>query len=170
MKKKDRSSKAKTLSESSSGGEFPGDGSTSNLGGKKKTLLEKLDTLSEGLQICKNSYLQILSAMADSHSKKIEDIQRQILALKESISGPERKKIKKAKLADELTGLNKTGRKLRLKPELGRNKDLEKIDDFLLHTYRTLDSINDKMLGEQESSDQPEAQETHPRDSLTDSH
>jgi hypothetical protein len=168
MKKKGR--KSKTFSQSSSGSESVGDKSKSNLEGKKKTLLEKLDCLSEGLLICRNSYLQILSAMADGNSKKFEDIQRQILALKESISGPERKKIKKVKLADELTGLNKIRRKLRLKPELGRNKDLGKIENFLLHTYRTLDSINDKILAERESPDQPETQETHPQDFQVTSH
>lgn len=156
MKKKDRDSKAENLSESSSGKESAGDGTKSTLGGKKKTLIEKLDSLSEGLQTYKNLHLQILSAMADNNSKIVEDIQRQILALKENISGPEKKKFKKAKLADELSDLQKTGKKLGVKPELGRKKDLDRIDDYFLYTFRILDSLNDKFLNEHASSENPQ--------------
>ena len=155
MKKKDRHSRAENLSEASSGKESAGDGTTSSLGGKKKTLLEKLDSLSEGLQTCKNLHLHILSAMADNNSKLIEDIQRQILALKENISGPEKKKFRKAKLSDEISDLQKSAKKVGSKPELGRKKDLEKIDDYLLRTFRVLDSLNDKFLSERESSEHP---------------
>jgi hypothetical protein len=155
MKKKDRESKPENFSETSSGKESAGDKTTDSLGGKKKTLLEKLDGLSEGLQSCKNLHLQILSAMADKNSKIIEDIQRQIRALKENISGPEKRKFKKAKLADELSDLQKSVKKLGSKPELGRKKDLEKIDDYLLRTFRVLDSLNDKFLSERESSENP---------------
>jgi hypothetical protein len=102
-----------------------------------------------------NLHLQILTAMADNNSKISEDIQRQILALKESISGPEKKKFKKAKLADELSDLQKAGKKLGLKPELGRKKDLERIDDYLLRTFRILDSLNDKFLSEHASAEHP---------------
>lgn len=152
MKKKDRDSKAENLSESTSGREAAGDGTTSTKGDKRKTLLEKLDSLSEGLETCKNFHLQILSAMTDKNSKIIEDIQRQILALKENISGLEKKKFKKARLADELSDLQKSGKKLRINPGLGRKKDLEKIDDYLIRTLRILDSLNDKFLREHESS------------------
>jgi len=156
MKKKDRDSKAKNPFESSSGKESAGDGMTNTLGDKKKTLLEKLNSLSEGLQACKNLHLQILSAMADNNSKIFEDIQRQLLALKENISGPEKKKFKKTKLAHELSDLQKIGKKLGVNPELGRKKDLERIDDYLLHTLRILDSLNDRFLNEHESSDHSE--------------
>ena len=155
MKKKDRDSKAENPSESSSRKESAGNELTGTLGDKKKTLIEKLDSLAETLQTCKNLHLQILTAMADNNSKINEDIQRQILALKESISGPEKKKFKKAKLADELNDLQKAGKKLGLKPELGRKKDLERIDDYLLRTFRILDSLNDKFLSEHASAEHP---------------
>jgi hypothetical protein len=156
MEKKDKDSKAANLPESSSGKETAGDGTKSTKGDKKKTLLEKLDSLSEGMQTYKNFHLQILSAMVENNSKIVEDIQRQILALKENISGPEKKKFKKARLADELSDLQKSGKKLGLKPELGRKKDLEKIDDYLLRTFRTLDSLNDKFLKDHEPAEHPE--------------
>lgn len=156
MKKKYRDSKSEKFSESTSGKESAGDGMANTLGDKKKTSHEKLDRLSEGLQDCKNLHLQILSAMADNNSKIFEDIQRQLVALKENISGPEKKKFKKTKLADELSDLQKIGKKLGVKPELGRKKDLERIDDYLLHALRILDSLNDKFLNEHESSDHSE--------------
>lgn len=156
MKKKDRDSKAENFSESSAIKESAAGGTTSNKGDKRKTLLEKLDSLSEGLQTCKNFHLQILSAMADNNSKIFEDIHRQVLALRENISGPEKKKIKKAKLADALSDLQKIGKKLGVKPELGRKKDLEKIDDYLIRTLRILDSLNDKFLREHEPAARPD--------------
>lgn len=152
MKKKDRDSKEKGLADSSSIKESAVGGTTGTKGDKRKTLLEKLDSLTEGLQTCKNFHLQILSAMAEHNSNIVEDIQRQILALKENISGPEKKKFKKARLADELSDLQKSGKKLRINPGLGRKKDLEKIDDYLTRTLRILDSLNDKFLREHESS------------------
>jgi hypothetical protein len=153
MKKKDRDSRAENISETSSEKESARDRTTSSLGGKKKTLIEKLDILSEEIQNCKNLHLKILSVMADNNSKIIEDIQRQILALKENISGPEKKKFKKTKLADELNDLQKSGKKIGLKPELGRKKDLERIDDYLLGAFQILDSLNDKFLNEHLSSE-----------------
>ena len=156
MKKKDKDSKAANLPEPNSGKESAGDGTKSTKGDKTKTLLEKLDSLSEGLLTCKNLHLQILSAMADNNSKIVEEIQRQILALKENISGPEKKKFKKARLTSELSDLQKFGKKLGLKPELGRKKDLERIDDYFLRTFRILDSLNDKFLKDHESAESPE--------------
>jgi hypothetical protein len=141
MKKKDRDSRAENISETSSEKESARDRTTSSLGGKKKTLIEKLDILSEEIQNCKNLHLKILS------------VQRQILALKENISGPEKKKFKKTKLADELNDLQKSGKKIGLKPELGRKKDLERIDDYLLGAFQILDSLNDKFLNEHLSSE-----------------
>lgn len=156
MKKKHRDSKEKDLMDSTSIKEPARDGTASTKGDKTKILLEKLDSLSEGLQTCKRLHLQILSAMTDNNGKIVEDIQRQILALKENISGPEKKKFKKARLADELSDLQKSGKKLGLKPELGRKKDLERIDEYLLRSFRILDSINDKFLKDHEPTDRPE--------------
>jgi hypothetical protein len=148
-----RHSQAEDLSETTSGKKSAGDDPAGTLGAKKKTLLEKLDSLSVGLKACQNAHGQILSALTNNHHKAVEDIQRQILALKENISGPEKKKFKKAKLSDELAYLQRTWKKLGLKPELGRKKDLDKINDYLICTFRTLDSLNDKFMSEREASD-----------------
>jgi len=156
MKKKERKLEAENLAEASTGRESAGQEPTDTLAGKKKMLMEKCDSLSEAVLDHKNTYLQILSSRADANSKIVEDVQRQIRALKEGISGPGSKKIKKAKLADALTDLSKYGKKVKLKPELGRKKDLNKIDDFLLYTFGVLDTLNDKFLSEQESSEHPQ--------------
>src|SRR5438034_7481127 len=111
---------------------------------KTTALMQKCDSLLEALSICEFAYVRILSTLADVNQECLERLELQIVALKENIPHLERKWIKRIKVKGTLTDLHKTIQKMNLKPRRARTRDLSKVDDFLLQSYRTLSFINDK--------------------------
>ena len=76
-------------------------------------------------------------------TKVHQDASGPTLSVEGSIPQLEKKLIKRIKLVGTLTD-STTTRKIKLKPEMARKKDLNKIDDFLLTVYRTLNALNGK--------------------------
>jgi hypothetical protein len=111
---------------------------------KKLALLQKCDDLAEVTEHYAGAYEAVLRALAVSNRQSIKTLQDQLFQLKESIPQLEKKFIKRIKLVGTLTDLHKQTRKIKLKPEMARKKDLNKIDDFLLRSYRTLNALNGK--------------------------
>jgi hypothetical protein len=111
---------------------------------KKLDLLEKCNALIEATERHGSTYDAVLRSLAIANQESIKRLQDQILQLKDSIPRLEKKWIKRIKLVGTLTDLEKQAQKLKLKPEMARKKDLHKIDDFFLKSYRTLNALNDK--------------------------
>jgi len=111
---------------------------------KKLDLLEKCNALIEATERHGTTYDAVLRALAKANQESVKRLQDQIVQLKDSIPHLEKKWIKRIKLVGTLTDLQKQAQKLKLKPELARKKDLHKIDDFFLKSYRTLSALNDK--------------------------
>jgi hypothetical protein len=111
---------------------------------KQIAIMERCDCLLEMLFGYEGTYEEILSALAVSHKKSLGKLREEIFTLKESVPRLERKRIKRIRLIGTLTDIQKTGQKMKLKPELARKKDLFKLDEFLLRSCRALASLNDK--------------------------
>jgi uncharacterized phage infection (PIP) family protein YhgE len=111
---------------------------------KKLALLQKCDDLAEVTEHYADAYEAVLRALAVSNRQSIRTLQDQLFQLKASIPQLEKKFIKRIKLVGTLTDLHKQTQKIKLKPEMARKKDLNKIDDFLLSAYRTLNALNGK--------------------------
>jgi hypothetical protein len=111
---------------------------------KKLDLLEKCNALIEATERHGSTYDAVLRALAIANQESVKRLQEQILQLKDSIPRLEKKWIKRIKLVGTLTDLQRQAEKLKLKPEMARKKDLHKIDDFFLKSYRTLNALNDK--------------------------
>ncbi len=111
---------------------------------KKLALLQKCNDLIEVTEHYGSAYDAVLRALALANQQSIKTLQDQIFQLKENIPQLEKKRIKRIKLVGTLTDMNKQAQKIKLKPEMARKKDLHKIDDFLLKSYRTLNALNGK--------------------------
>jgi hypothetical protein len=113
---------------------------------KKLALLQKCDDLIELTEQYGSAYEAILRTLAVANQKSIKTLQDQLFQLRESIPHLEKKFIKRIKLVGTLTDICKQTRKIKLKPEMARKKDLHKIDDLLLLSYRALNALNGKRL------------------------
>jgi hypothetical protein len=111
---------------------------------KKMALLQKCNALIEVTEHYGSAYDAVLRALALANQQSIKTLQDQIFQLKENIPHLEKKRIKRIKLVGTLTDIHKQAQKIELKPEMARKKDLHKIDDFLLKSYRTLNALNGK--------------------------
>jgi hypothetical protein len=111
---------------------------------KKLALLQKCDDLMELTEHYESAYEAVLRGLAVANQTSIKTLQDQIFQLRESIPQLEKKLIKRIKLVGTLTDIHKQTRKIKLKPDLARKKDLHKIDDFLLRSNRTLNALNGK--------------------------
>lgn len=111
---------------------------------KKLALLQKCDGLIELAEHYGSAYEAVLHALAVANQKSIKTLQDQLFQLRESIPHLEKKFIKRIKLVGTLTDIHKQTQKIKLKPEMARKKDLHKIDDLLLWSYRTLNALNGK--------------------------
>ena len=116
---------------------------------KKLALLQKCDDLIELTDHYGNSYEAVLHALVVANQKSIKAFQDEILQLRQSIPQLEKKLIKRIKLAGSLSDIHKQSRKIKLKPDLARKKDLHKIDDFLLRSNRMLQALNVKRVQRQ---------------------
>jgi hypothetical protein len=111
---------------------------------KKLALLRKCDELTELTEVYESAYETVLRALAVANQTSVKILQDHIFQLRESIPHLEKKFIKRIKLVGTLTDIHKQTRKIKLKPDLARKKDLHKIDDFLLRSNRTLNALNVK--------------------------
>jgi hypothetical protein len=111
---------------------------------KKLALLRKCDELIELTEVYESAYGTVLRALAVANQTSVKILQDHIFQLRESIPHLEKKFIKRIKLVGTLTDIHKQTRKIKLKPDLARKKDLHKIDDFLLRSNRTLNALNVK--------------------------
>ena len=80
-----------------------------------------------------------------NYQQTLTSLQDELIQLKETIPGLEKKSIKRLKLAGTLTSLDKESQKIKLKASQKRKKDLHRMDEFGLVSLRTLRALNRKI-------------------------
>jgi len=111
---------------------------------KRLALMQKCEDLIDLTERYGGAYEAVLRALAAANHGSIKALQDQIFQLRESVPHLEKRFIKRIKLVGTLSDIHKQTRKIKLKPEMARKKDLHRIDDFLLHSYRALNALNSK--------------------------
>ncbi|MEW5978166.1 MAG: hypothetical protein AB1898_20410 [Acidobacteriota bacterium] len=116
-----------------------------SLENKRQALAGKCQALLDRLTDFQADYSAILEALEKGNRDSIAQVRDELHRLKSQIGRLEKKTIKRFRLAGTLTNLSKDGQRLKLKPALGRRKDIQKLDEYLAGALRSLVALNEKL-------------------------
>ncbi len=112
---------------------------------KKAMLQRKCTELQDSVGSMRDLYEGILSALAHANQESLVSLQGELTRLRDAIGSLEKKSIKRMKLVGTLAAIEKQSHAVRLKARMLRRKDLNRIDDFVLDSFRALRALNQKL-------------------------
>ena len=131
--------------------------------GKRKTLLVgRCDQILTMLVDYRKAYVATLEALAVANEQLTEELQEELLSIREEIPVLDKKLLKRIRVIGTLRDVFKHAQKTRVKPHLARRNDLNKIDDFLLRSERALSFLNSKIRQKLPQKFEQELQEEPP--------
>jgi hypothetical protein len=119
--------------------------SEAHLGKRKTILVERCDQILKMLLDYRKAYVATLEALAVANEQLIEELQEELLSIREEIPVLDKKLLKRIRVIGTLRDVYKHAQKTRVKPQMARRNDLNKIDDFLLRSERALSFLNSKI-------------------------
>jgi len=118
--------------------------SESHLGKRKASLIERCDEILKMISDCRKVYVETLEALAVANEELTQDLQNELVEIKEGIAHLDKKLLKRIRVVGTLRDIFKHAKKTKVKAKLARKNDLNKIDDFLLSSERALSFLNTK--------------------------
>jgi hypothetical protein len=137
------SSREELLSIPARSGERPLE-SESHLGKRKAILIERCDQILKMILDHRKAYVETLEALAVANEELTQELQNELLEIKEGIPHLDKKLLKRIRVVGTLRDIFKHAQKTKVKPKLARKNDLNKIDDFMLRSDRALSFLNSK--------------------------
>ena len=116
-----------------------------HLGKRKTILVERCNQILSMLLDYRKAYVATLEALAVANEQLTEELQEELLSIREEIPVLDKKLLKRIRVIGTLRDVYKHAQKTRVKPQLARRNDLNKIDDFLLRSERALNFLNSKL-------------------------